>query len=138
MARDIGEASMTSSDRLRQHPEDRLAPSVQVVKLAEVAAKLRAEPHDSVSGHRQIAVARHGPVTTILFVFEAGGLLKEHRTDGVVNIHVLSGRLQVTVHDELHEMGPGELVNLAADLPHSVRALQESEMLLTIHRVAAR
>ena len=129
---------MTSSDRLRQHPEERLSPSVQIVKLAEVAAKLRAEAHGSVSGHRQIAIARHGPVTNILFVFEAGGLLKEHRTDGVVNIHVLSGRLQVTVHDELHEMAAGELVNLAADVPHSVRALDESEMLLTIHRVTAR
>lgn len=127
---------MTSSDRLRPHPEDRLAPSVQVVKLAEAAAKLRAEPHGSVAGHRQIAVARHGPVTNILFVFERGGLLKEHRTDGVVTIHVLSGRLEVAFDDERHEMGAGELVHLAADVPHSVRAIEESEMLLTVHRVA--
>jgi quercetin dioxygenase-like cupin family protein len=128
---------MTSSDRLRQHPEDRLAPPVQVVKLAAVAAELRAEPHDSVSGHRQIAIARHGPVTMILFAFEADGLLKEHRTDGVVNIHVLSGHLQVMVGNETHEMRGGQLVNLAPDVPHSVRALEESEMLLTVHRIAA-
>ena len=66
---------MTSSDRLRQHPEDRLSPSVQIVKLAEVAAKLRAEAHGSVSGHRQIAISRHGPVTNILFGLSELGLL---------------------------------------------------------------
>ncbi len=57
-------------------------------------SELGAEPHASVSGHRQIAVVRHGPVTIIQFVFEEGGLVREHRAEGVVTIHVLNGRLR--------------------------------------------
>jgi quercetin dioxygenase-like cupin family protein len=124
-------------ERLRQHPEDRLASPVQVVDLAAAAAGLKAEAHASVSGHRQIAVVRHGPVTIIQFVFDEGGLLKEHRAEGVVTIHVLSGRLQVVVDEESRAVGAGELMALAPGVPHSLLALAPSEMLLTVHRLPA-
>ena len=123
-------------DRLRPHPEDRLTAPVQVVDLAAAAAKLRAEPHAPVSGHRQIALMRHGPVTVILIVFDAGGLLREHQAEGVLTIHVLSGRLQLVVDEEAREMAAGDLMALAAGVPHSVLALAPSELLLTVHRVA--
>lgn len=128
---------MSSTDRLRTHPEDRLASAVQVVSLATTAAQLRAEAHASVAGHRQIAVFRHGPVTMLQFVFEANGLLKEHQADGVVTIHALSGRLLVIAEEEPHALGPGELVALAPGVLHSVRAIEPSEMLLTVHRLPA-
>jgi quercetin dioxygenase-like cupin family protein len=123
-------------ERLRPHPEDRLAAPVQVVDLAAAAAELRAEPHKPVSGHRQIAVIRHGPVTIILLVFEAGGLLKEHRAEGVVTIHVLSGGLQVVLDEEARDVASGELLALAPGVLHSVRAKVPSEILLTVHRLA--
>lgn len=128
---------MRPADRLRPHPEDRLASAVQVVSLARTATQLRAEPHPAVAGHRQIAVFRHGPVTMVQFVFEKDGLLKEHQADGVVTIHALAGRLLVIAEDEPHELGPGELVALDPGVMHSVRALAPSEMLLTVHRLPA-
>ena len=122
-------------ERLRPHPEDRLASPVQVVDLAAAAAELRAEPHAPVAGHRQIAVVRHGPVTIIQFVFDEGGLVKEHSAEGVVTIQVLSGLLQVVVEDEAREVGPDELMALAPGVSYSVLALAPSDMLLTVHRL---
>lgn len=122
-------------ERLRPHPEDRLASPVQVVDLAAAAAELRAEAHAPVAGHRQIAVIRHGPVTIIQFVFDKGGLLKQHRADGVVTIHVLEGRLKVIVEDEAREIGRDEIMALAPGVMHSVLALAPSDMLLTVHRM---
>jgi len=122
-------------ERLRPHPEDRLAAPVQVVDLASAAAELRAEAHPPVAGHRQIAVVRHGPVTIIQFVFDAGGILKQHRADGVVTIHVLQGQLKVIVDDEAREMGADEIMALAPGVMHSVEALAPSDMLLTVHRL---
>lgn len=127
---------MPSNDRLRQHPEDRLAEPIQLIDLPGVAAGLRSEPHGSVAGHRQIAIVRHGPVTVILFAFEAGGVLKEHSAEGVVTIQVLKGRLHLVVGGDSREAGPGQLVALAPGVMHSVRAPVASEMLLTVHRVA--
>ena len=94
---------MTDTDRLRQHPKDRLASPVQIIGLAGETARLRAESHGSVAGHRQIAIVRHGPVTMILFAFKANGVLKEH-AEGVVTIQVLAGRFQVVVGEEVHEV----------------------------------
>ncbi|MEO8635905.1 MAG: cupin domain-containing protein [Gemmatimonadales bacterium] len=128
---------MNSPDRLRQHPDDRLAPPVQMFALAAVAERLRAEPHPSVAGHRQLAIVRHGPVTVILFTFEVNGQMKQHRAEGAVTIHVLTGRLEVVVEDQRLELGMGELLALAPGLPHSLRALESSDMLLTVHLLPA-
>lgn len=129
---------MTPDDRLRTHPKERLAAAVQQVDLADAAARLRAEAHASVAGHRQVALVRHGPLTMILFAFDAGGLLKEHQADGEVIIHVLRGRLSVAVAGESVELTAGTLVALAPGQRHSVSASEECDMLLTIARVPGR
>jgi len=125
---------MPTDDRLRPHPKDRLAASVQRISFVDAAAKLRAEPHAAVSGHRQVTLVKHGPVTVILFVFERGGALKEHQTDGEVTIQVLAGRLAVSVGTEQLELGAQEIVALAPGQRHAVRAIEGSEMLLTVFR----
>ena len=127
---------MTSPEqRLRTHPKERLAASVQRINLREEAEQLRSEPHAPVAGHRQVALVRRGPVTLILFVFDTDGMLKEHQAAGEITIHVVRGRLTVTVADDVMELGAGELVSLAPGVPHSVRATEASEMLLTISQI---
>jgi len=73
-------------------------------------------------------------VTVILFVFERDGALKEHQTDGEVTIQVLAGRLAVSVGTEQLELGAQEIVALAPGQRHAVRAIEGSEMLLTVFR----
>ena len=127
---------MSTDDRLRTHPKDRLAPPVQLIDLTEAAVRLRAEAHASIAGHRQLALVRRGSVSLILFAFEAEGFLKEHQAEGEVTIQVLAGRLEVTVAGEVLSIGAGQLVSLASGQSHSVRALETSDMLLTICKVA--
>lgn len=126
---------MSTEERLRPHPESRLADPTQVVDLEAAVRMLRAEAHAAVAGHRQITMFRNGPVTLVVFVFATGGHLKEHQTDGVVTIQVLAGQLAVDVGTQAHELGAGQLVALAPGVPHSVRALSPSEMLLTVHMI---
>jgi hypothetical protein len=42
--------------------------------------------------------------------------------------------LTVLADGEPHELGPGQLMAVAPGLPHSIRAVLPSEMLLTIHQ----
>lgn len=128
---------MTSDERLRPHSHERLAVNVQRFDFAAAAAQLRAEAHASVSGHRQVALIRRGPLTVILFAFEPDGFIKEHSTDGEVTIQVLGGRLDVTVGGEVLSLGRGELVAMAPREVHAVRAAEASEMLLTVCRLPA-
>jgi len=125
---------MTLDDRLRPPARERLASPVQHVHLGETASMLRAEPHAAVAGHRQMALVRHGPLSLILFAFEEDGFIKEHRTEGEVTIQVLRGRIAITVDGDEFILGGGELLSLAPGQPHAVRALEVSDMLLSICR----
>ncbi len=120
-------------ERLRAHPEERFKGRTHVFTLAAELRDLRAEERGSERGHRQIALMQHGPVTQVLFAFEAGGELREHSARGLVSIHGLEGRLRVEVDGEVHEMLPGTVLLLKPEVPHNVRADEPSAMLLTVH-----
>lgn len=128
---------MTMEDRPRIHPHERFSSTTQLVRIDEAAVQLRAEVHAARNGHKQIALARNGPLSILLFVFERDGLLKAHRADGEVIIQVMSGELEVTLDAGPQIVSRGELLTIAAGATHSVRANEASEMLLTIcHRPA--
>ena len=128
---------MNDPERLRPHPDTRLASPVEFIDLGARTAQLREEAHTPVSGHRQIAVFRHGPVTLVLFAFEPGGLLREHRAEGVVTIHALAGRIAVIASGATHHLLPGQLLALAPGIPHTVSAPVSSEMLLNVCKTGA-
>lgn len=128
---------MPTDERLRTPPKERLAAPVQRVNLAEASAALRAEPHPAVTGHRQVALVKRGPVSQILFAFDADGLFKEHKTEGECTIHVLTGQMAVTVGSEAIPLRAGELLALAPGEVHSVYAVSASDMLLTVCQVPA-
>ena len=125
---------MTLDDRLRQPPKERLSAPVQLFDLNAATAKLRAEQHAAVSGHRQVVMVRRGPVSIILFAFDADGSMKEHKADGEVTIHVLNGTLNVTVDDVAHSLSGGMIMSMAPGELHSLHAPRPCEMLLTICR----
>lgn len=125
---------MSTDDRSRPHPKERLSDALHHIDLVGAAAQLRAEPHAGIHGHRQVAIVRHGPLSIVLFAFERDGRMKEHQTDGEVTIHVLSGAIEVTVGTGPVVIRRGELLALQSGQPHAVRALEVSDMLLTVCR----
>jgi quercetin dioxygenase-like cupin family protein len=127
---------MTEADRLREPPRERLVDPIQLVDLSEAAAALRKEPHAATEGHRQITVMRRRPVSVILYVFEADGFLHDHHAPGDVMIHVLSGRMDVKLTDRTVTLGRGGFLALAPEQPHALRAIEPTEMLLTVCQVA--
>lgn len=121
-----------SDERLRPHPSTRLAGPVVSLNLPDLARALYAEPHPSKSGHRQTGLVHRGPLRLLLFTFEAGGSLPEHRAPGQVVIHCLRGELTVEANAAPYQLRAGEALVLEPDVPHAVAAVAESEMLLTV------
>jgi quercetin dioxygenase-like cupin family protein len=123
---------VTNDERLRPHPSTRLAGPVVPLELVDLARALQAEPHPAKSGHRQAGLVHRGPLRVLLFAFEPGGRLPEHRAPGHVVIQCLRGELTVEAADAEHRLATGNAVVLDPDVPHSVTALAESDMLLTV------
>lgn len=119
--------------RRRPHPSDRFAGSERALDLSASLKALRIEGSTAANGHRQIALLHHGPVRLVLFAFEAGGHLPQHKAPGWITIHVLRGLLHVRTPDATHDLGPGQILSLAPGVLHDVDAEQASDMLLGVY-----
>jgi quercetin dioxygenase-like cupin family protein len=119
--------------RRRPHPSDRFAGAEHLLDLPAVLRALRAEPRSGTNGHQQIALLHNGPVRLVLFAFEPGGRMPEHRAPGWITIHVLRGSLRVRTPNARHELAEGQILSLAPDVPHDVEASKEADMLLGVY-----
>ncbi|HET9150567.1 MAG TPA: cupin domain-containing protein [Gemmatimonadales bacterium] len=118
--------------RLRPHPSNRLTGPVVSLDLPALARALRAEPHPARDGHRQEGLIHRGRLRIVLFTFDAGGRLPDHRAPGHVVIQCLRGKLEVAAGDTSHHLDAGGVLVLDPAEPHSVEAPIESDMLLTV------
>jgi quercetin dioxygenase-like cupin family protein len=121
-----------SSDRLRPPPAARFAGPEHRLDFGAALAALRRERHAGSDGHRQIAVLHDQHLRLILFAFDQGGRLREHRAPGTVVIHTLRGSLRVRTSTATHDLPTGTAVVLAADVVHDVEAVDSADMLLTV------
>jgi quercetin dioxygenase-like cupin family protein len=119
-------------ERLRPHPSERLSGPAVLLNLPEFTQALYAEPRPSKQGHRQVSLVHRGPLRLVLFAFEPGGELPEHRAPGHVVIHCLRGQIEVEALGARERMEANEALVLDPDVPHTVKALTQSEMLLTV------
>jgi quercetin dioxygenase-like cupin family protein len=95
---------------------------VEVAALAEVA--------QAAIVSRVLARADGGSVT--LFAFAAGQELSEHTAPFDALVHCVDGCLVVTIGGKPMTVGPGEAVLMPADVPHALRAEEDSRMILTM------
>ena len=125
---------MTAPDeRRRPRPSDRFAGTEHALDLPAALRALRADIASGANGHQQIALLHHGPVRLVLFAFQAGGRLPEHRAPGWITIHVLRGSLSVRTPEALHVLTDGQVLALAPDVPHDVDAIGDADMLLGVY-----
>jgi quercetin dioxygenase-like cupin family protein len=120
-----------SDDRLRPSPELRFDASSQVFDLPVELASLRSEG-PSKHGHRQKTLFKHAGRTIALFAMDAGAGLPEHHAAGPVSIQVVEGTLVVTIDGQPQTLEPGQVMVLATNLRHAVRADAAAAFLLQI------
>ena len=96
--------------------------------LDDVAQMVSVQPEATVS--RTVMQTEGGNV--VLFSFDAGQELSEHTAAMPVFVQPRSGRLLISGGDEEHEAVPGDLIYFPTRLPHAIRALEPSVMMLTM------
>ena len=103
----------------------------QALDLQREAEALEQGTSEGARGFHSTTLLR-GPLTLILFVFDAGASLLEHKAPGDITIHVLSGALTVQSEGQAHELHASQVLALPPGVRHSVNAGEASRMLLTI------
>lgn len=75
-----------------------------------------------------------GRTKVVRLVLPAGKQIPEHRAPGDLVVHCLAGRVEFIAQGALEILGEGQMLHLPAGEPHSVHALENSMLLLTIHQ----
>ena len=57
------------------------------------------------------------------FIIEPGGYMPKHTNEVEHEQYVLRGRAQIGIGDEVHEVGPGDVVFIPAGVPHWYRSV---------------
>jgi quercetin dioxygenase-like cupin family protein len=69
----------------------------------------------------------------IRLLLPAGKEISEHQVAGEITVQCLEGQVDFTSNDVTRSLSAGQLVYLAGGAKHSLRALEDSSLLLTIH-----
>jgi quercetin dioxygenase-like cupin family protein len=82
---------------------------------------------------RSIALAKTNEFEVIRLVLPQGHeVCHEHQVDGPVTIQCLEGRATLTVEGTTHDLAAGRWLYLPARVPHTLRGVENSLVLLTI------
>jgi quercetin dioxygenase-like cupin family protein len=77
-------------------------------------------------------VAREAGVSIVVMAMEAGDEIKQHLAPGAVSIHLLRGHSSVNADGTDFDLRPAQVVFLQPSTPHSVIAVEQSVIVLTV------
>jgi quercetin dioxygenase-like cupin family protein len=124
-------ASITYDEmHARPHVAPAAAAFTELDLPAEVS-RLQAETTWS-TGQNARTLIKYDTLRVVLVALQAGKSLPEHRTEGRLTIHLVSGHLEVKAAERTFNLRPGGLLALDRNQSHEVLALRESVVLLTI------
>lgn len=111
-----------------------------VFDLEAISREMRGEPeygHDH--GHAARTLVRTDSLRVVLIAIRTGGYIAEHIAQATAAIHVVSGRVRIRLprlarqHDDrFEELSPGRLLVMEAGVAHSVEAVEDSALLVTL------
>lgn len=102
--------------------------------LQETAASLRAGNEYAANGRSAQTLAKTPDMNVVLTVINGGVALGEHAAPGSVTLAVVEGKIAFISGESERLLGVGSAVVFAADVPHSVRGVEEAAFLLAIAR----
>lgn len=107
-----------------------------LIDLGDAVTELHGPVPDSQ--HRSaVTLVKEGGLGVVLTHLHAGGTLAEHAAPGATTLQVLDGHVRVHVGDDTLDVPAARLIAFDARVRHSVEALEDSVLLLTLARAPA-
>ncbi len=78
------------------------------------------------------AIVKTDDMELIRLVFPAGKGLPDHKVDGPITVHCIAGKIAVTAMGKTQELNYDQLLHLPPGEAHSLKAVLDSVVLLTI------
>jgi quercetin dioxygenase-like cupin family protein len=114
----------------RPHSPPMASPFLEFDLPAEID-RLRHETTWS-TGRNARTLMKYDDFRVVLTALQANTRIPEHKTDGRISVHVLTGHIRLNASGRTFNLRPGSLVALDQGSAHDIEALEESAFLLTI------
>ena len=82
-------------------------------------------------GIRRRTITHGATMYQMIAELEAGSIMPEHQHPQEQIMHIISGRMKVNAGSDSRELGPGESIYLAGNVPHGVETLEKTIVLDT-------
>ena len=113
--------------------ENLLAQRKQVtVDVKAEIARLKSEPAWASGDRHGTSLVKGAGINVALMLLKKGAKLQEHHTRAPITVHVLEGRINFIASAKPHLLTAGMLLALDRAISHSVEALEDSALLLTV------
>lgn len=123
-------APPTEDHHRRPHAATMASPFLEFDLAAEVD-RLRLESTWQ-TGRNARTLIKYNDLRVVLTALRSGIRVPEHKTDGRISVHLLSGHVRLNAVGRAFDLRPGSLVALDQGEPHDLEALEDSTFLLTI------
>lgn len=87
---------------------------------------------DSTGLARTTTLFRENGLRGLLLHLNAGEQIPEHQTRGAISVHCLKGKARFANAGESVLLNPGSLISLPGEAPHSVKAEEDTLLLVTV------
>ncbi len=81
---------------------------------------------------RTTAIVKSGAFEAVHLVVHADVDIKTHKVDGPITLHCLEGRALLGLPEASLELSGGQWVFLEGGVPHSIKGIEDTSLLLTI------
>jgi len=87
---------------------------------------------DDQPDSRTKAIAKTDEMELIRISLQSGKGLPNHKVSGPITVHCIKGKIEFTAMNSTQELSSNELLHLMPGEPHSVKAVEDAVILLTI------
>ncbi|MEO7067113.1 MAG: cupin domain-containing protein [Rhodanobacter sp.] len=100
------------------------APSGEIIDIRPYGEKLKQEIARTLVKAPLLQVFR--------YVLLAGKEFADHKVSGGITVQCLEGVVLFTAHEKTQILRPGQLVFVAAGVPHALKGVEDASVLVTI------
>ena len=86
----------------------------------------------ALAGSATTTLVKTPELEVIRLVVPAGKDIHEHKTAGAITVQCLEGEVDVTADRRTQRLAAGQMLYLAAGVPHALRGVRDASVLLTI------
>ena len=108
-----------------------MAEQIMEFDLPAEIHRLQAETTWS-TGQNARTLIKYDDFRVVLTALQAKMRIPEHKADGRISVHVLTGHIRIRASGRTFSLRTGALLAIDQGVPHGVEALEESAFLLTI------